>query len=92
MSGPRIRVMRNPLRENDQPWLVICGYCAGGGESPGFFEMLAFAFGGAGRLGWAADWRTAQEFATQHARRHVEARCPTCWHIPATPLVTEDAV
>lgn len=71
---------RNKYGRKDQPWLVHCSLCQGGGDF--FADPFAFLR----PIGWAPTWRIAQDFAHRHAVEHEKTRCPTCLHLPAERL------
>lgn len=73
----KVHVERNRYGKPEQPWIVRCDICSGGG----ILAML-----GGTVLGWTSDWATAQDHAHAHAVEHEKTRCSTCLHMPAEKL------
>lgn len=70
-------------------YLVSCRICPPGTVAPGdFFAGLL----GKPRatLGWAPSWEIAMAYADAHATLHADLACPTCRHVPDTPVSQAD--
>lgn len=71
-------------------YLVSCRICPPGKTAaPGdFFASLLGDM--SSTLGWAPSWEMAMRFADAHASLHGDRACPTCAHVPDSPVSVAD--
>lgn len=84
-----VRDYERQVADERARWWVRCRVCPPTADTLSFLDSMMGA-GERARLGWAPTWDLAMRYADAHASLHADRACPTCQHVPDTPVSQED--